>query len=138
MKDIIQHDGIVDSVVGEHVTVKIIQHAACSGCKAKSLCTSSESKEKLIDVYETDAEKKRRVGDAVRVCGALSMGKQAVALAFSVPVLLIVVLMPLALKVLALSELLSVGLVTLVLAIYFYILYLCRDKMAKRFAFWIE
>ncbi len=138
MKEKIEHDGIVDNVVGDHVMVRIVQHAACSGCKAKAMCTSSESKEKIIDVYEADAEQKRKVGDAVKVCGALSMGKQAVALAFGVPMAIIVVLMPLALKVLCLSELVSVGVVTLVLAAYFYVLYLNRDKMAKKFAFWIE
>lgn len=138
MKDKIEHEGIVESVSGEYVIVRIVQQAACSGCKAKSMCTSSESKEKLIDVYEADAESKRRVGDAVNVCGALSMGKQAVVLAFGVPLAIIVVLMPVALRVLWMTELSSVALVTAVLAVYFYILYLNRGKMAKKFAFWIE
>lgn len=138
MKEKIEHDGIVDNVIGDHVMVRIVQQAACSGCKAKAMCTSSESKEKIIDVYEADAEQRRKVGDAVKVCGALSMGKQAVALAFGVPLAIIVILMPLALKVLRWGELASVGFVAMVLAVYFYVLYRNRDKMAKRFAFWIE
>ena len=102
------------------------------------MCTSSESKEKLIDVYEEGAAAKYRVGESVKVCGALSMGKQAVRLAFGVPVLVIVAWMVVAIAFLRLGELQSVGLLTVILAAYFYILYKNRDKMAKRFAFWIE
>lgn len=138
MKEKIEHEGIINSVSGEHVSVRIVQQAACNGCKAKSLCTSSESKEKLIDVYEINAEDKYKVGDNVKVCGALSMGKQAVMYAFGLPLAIIVVLMPVALKVFGLNELLSVALVSVILAVYFLILYFNRDKMAKRFAFWIE
>lgn len=138
LKEKIEHRGVVASVEGDHVRVNIVQMAACSGCKARSMCASSESKEKIIDVYETDAEHKYRVGDQVNVCGALSMGKQAVRLAFGVPLLLIVVWMPVALLVLKLNELASAGVMVLILALYFYIIYMCRERMAKTFAFWIE
>lgn len=138
LKEKIEHRGVVASVEGDHVRVNIVQMAACSGCKARSMCASSESKEKIIDVYETDAEHKYRVGDRVNVCGALSMGKQAVRLAFGVPLLLIVVWMPVALLVLKLNELASAGVMVLILALYFYIIYMCRERMAKTFAFWIE
>lgn len=138
LKEKIEHRGVVASAEGDHVRVNIVQMAACSGCKARSMCGSSESKEKIIDVYETDAEHKYRVGDQVNVCGALSMGKQAVRLAFGVPLLLIVVWMPVALLVLKLNELASAGVMVLILALYFYIIYMCRERMAKTFAFWIE
>ena len=55
MKDIIEHQGVIASIEEGHVRVNIVQLAACSGCKARSLCTSSESKEKIIDVYERGA-----------------------------------------------------------------------------------
>lgn len=138
MKEKFEHEGVVDSVVGEHVVVRIVQQAACSGCKARSMCASSESKEKLIDVYEHDAEKNRRVGDVVTVCGALSMGKQAVTLAFGTPVVIIVVWMCVSIGVMKMGELLCVGCLVVILAAYFYVLYLMRDRMAKKFAFWIE
>ncbi len=118
--------------------VNILQVAACSACKARSLCSSSESKEKIIDVYEDGAAMKYKSGEAVTVCGALSMGKQAVRLAFGVPVLVIVVWMLVAMVWLQLDELLSVGILAVLLFLYFYILYMNRDRMAKRFAFWIE
>ena len=134
----IEHQGVVESVVGNHVRVNIVQVAACSGCKARSMCSSSESKEKIIDVYEQGAEKKYKIGDQVMVCGALSMGKQAVRLAFAIPLLLIAVWMVVAMVYLKLGELTAVGILAAILSVYFYILYLNRGRMAKRFAFWIE
>jgi len=79
-----------------------------------------------------------RVGEQVKVCGALSMGKQAVRLAFGVPVVLIVVWMLVAMVWLKWGELTSVGVLALILGAYFYILYINRERMAKGFAFWIE
>lgn len=137
-RDNIEHQGVVESVDGEHVRVNILQVAACSECKARSLCSSSESKEKLIDVYERNAEQKYRVGESVKVCGTLSMGKQAVRLAFSVPLVFTVVWMLIAMVWLKLGELMAVGILGIILVLYFYIIYLNRDKMAKHFAFWIE
>ena len=54
MADIIKHRGVVEKVEGAHVTVRIIQTSACAACSAKGLCNASESKEKQIDVYETN------------------------------------------------------------------------------------
>ena len=137
-QDTIEHEGIVAAVNGRHVQVSIGQVAACSECKARSLCTSSESKEKLIDVYEDGAATKYRVGEHVRVCGALSMGHQAVRLAFGVPLALIVLWLLLALIVLRMHELAAVGVLAFLLTTYFYILYMCREKMARKFAVWID
>jgi sigma-E factor negative regulatory protein RseC len=138
MKETIAHQGVIESVEGRHVKVNILQVAACGECKARSLCASSESKEKIIDVYEDDAALKYKIGEQVMVCGALSMGKQAVRLAFGVPVVLIVVWMLVAMVWLKLGELMSVSILAVLLAAYFYILYLNKDRMAKQFAFWIE
>ena len=52
--------------------------------------------------------------------------------------LIIAVWMLVAMVLLGLTELTSVGILAGILAVYFYILYMCRDKMAKKFAFWIE
>ena len=138
MKETIAHQGVIESVEGRHVKVNILQVAACGECKARSLCASSESKEKIIDVYEDDAALKYKIGEQVMVCGALSMGKQAVRLAFGVPLVLIVVWMLVAMVWLKLGELMSVSILAVLLAAYFYILYLNKDRMAKQFAFWIE
>ena len=92
----------------------------------------------FVQREQGEAAMKYKCGEEVTVCGALSMGKQAVRLAFGVPVLVIVVWMLVAMVWLQLGELLSVGILEVLLSLYFYILYMNRDRMARRFAFWIE
>ena len=82
MADIIKHRGRVESVNGSHIVVRIIQTSACSACSIKGHCNASESKEKLIDVYEANAS--YQVGEEVVLCGTTSMGMQAVFLAFGI------------------------------------------------------
>ena len=67
MADLIRHRGIVEKVEGSHVTVRIVQTSACSACSAKGLCNASESKEKLIDVYQIQFP--CQIGEEVIVCG---------------------------------------------------------------------
>ena len=50
MDERIEHQGIVESVEDDCVKVRIVQVAACAECKAKSLCSSAESKEKVREV----------------------------------------------------------------------------------------
>lgn len=138
MRETIEHQGVVESVEGEHVRVNILQVSACSGCKARALCSTSESKEKIIDVYEQDAVQKYRPGDEVKVCGTLSMGKKAVRLAFGFPLVLTIVWMLMAMVLLNLNELIAVSVLAALLTVYFYTLYINRDRLAKQFAFWIE
>ena len=88
MSDKIEHQGVIESIADGHVRVSIMQVAACSECKAKALCTSSESKEKFIDVYGHYADR-YRVGDSVKVCGSLTMGKRAVRYAFVWPTVMV-------------------------------------------------
>ena len=52
MTDIIKHRGIVENIEGSHVRVRIVQTSACSACSVKGHCNASESKEKLIDVFD--------------------------------------------------------------------------------------
>ena len=137
MKDIIDHFGIIESIEDKHVRVRSVQSSACSACQAKSLCASAESKEKIIDVWETDAEN-LKVGNEVRVCASLSMGRNAVVLAFIVPLVLMVVWMVVALMVLHLSELTAIVGVLAILLIYYIGLWTMRDKLSRKFAFWIE
>lgn len=137
MKDRIEHSGTIEAIEGDHVRVNILQVSACGSCKAKAMCSQSESEEEIIDVFEKGADKKYRVGEHVNVCGTLSMGRQAVALAFGIPLVMMVVWLLVALVWLKLGDLLSVGLMALMLFIYFYTLYIYREKFSKHFAFWI-
>lgn len=137
MNNVIEHSGRIVSIDGSHVQVDIVQTSACSSCKAKSLCTSSEQKDKLIDVY-TDAAASYVVGQEVTVCGTLSMGKAAVRLAFVYPLIIIIAMVSLMRVVMNRSELFSVAVALVVLALYFALVYSLRERISREFAFWIK
>ena len=80
MADTIRHQGIVESINGTHLQVRIVQTSACASCSIKGHCTSADVDEKLIDVLTYDSSS-YRIGDAVWVKGTLAMGMKAVLLA---------------------------------------------------------
>ena len=136
MSYIIKHRGRVESVDGSHIIVRIIQTSACSGCSIKSHCNASESKEKLIDVYEANAS--YQIGEEVVLCGTTSMGMQAVLLAFGVPLIILVLALGLTMYMTDDDALISslVGLLSIVP--YYLVLHFYKDKLKKTFSFTIE
>ena len=133
----ISHDGVVESIDGSHIRVKILQTSACSTCEAKSLCCSSESTEKLIDIYNVSSND-YQVGDEVVVCGSKSMGRNAVIIAFTLPLLLIILCVVLGTYVCSLSEQQVMVSILVTLSVYYLLIRHLRNRLMKRFTFWIE
>ena len=136
MADIIKHRGIVEKVEGSHVVVRIVQTSACAACSAKGLCNASESKEKQIDVYEVNAT--YRVGEEVVLIGTTSMGMCAVALAFGVPLLLLILALFVTMRVTDGDALVSSLVALLAVVPYYLVIYFMKDKLNKTFSFTIE
>ena len=136
MADIIKHRGIVEKITDSHVVVRIVQTSACAACSAKGLCNASESKEKLIDVYEMNAS--YQVGEEVVLCGSTSMGMRAVFLSFGIPLLVLLFVLFIAMQVTDGDALLSAILALLAIIPYYGVIYLCRSKLNKSFSFTIE
>lgn len=132
----IMHDGVVRSLDGEFMSVEILSKSACSGCEARSLCSSSDQKSKMIEVVVNKGET-YQVGQSVTVVGSESMGIVAVVLCYVVPVVLMVLVM-VVLTVLRVSDV-TVGLSAIgVLMPYFFLIYLMRDKFRKSIVFRIR
>ena len=136
MTDIIKHRGRVEKVEGSHVVVRIVQTSACSACSIKGHCNASESKEKLIDVFEVNAS--YQIGEEVVLLGTTSMGMQAVLLAFGVPLVILIVALGVTMHLTDGNALLSslVGLLSIVP--YYFALHFNKDKLKKTFSFTIE
>ena len=134
MSKTIRHDGVVVKVEGREVSVMIVQTSACSGCHARGACMASDSDEKII---VADAGGKTfRPGDAVTLVGANSMAWSAMAYAFVLPtVLAMAVLFAVAPRY---GELLAALAVLALLAVYYFVLYLMRDRMKTQFSFVVE
>lgn len=132
MTNTIEHQGIVKSINGSHIEVLIIQSTACSSCSAKGYCSSSESKEKIIEIVEPNHS--YQVGDSVMVEGQTSMGLKAVFLAFVMP--FIWVLICLFILMHFLQNELSAAIFSLIsLVPYYLILWLLRNQIKHKFTF---
>ena len=82
------HGGIIERIDGKHISVRIVQKAACASCSISKQCTASESKVKVIDVW-TSAASQYTVGQEVNVSLTTGMARGAVLLSFVYPSLII-------------------------------------------------
>ena len=116
MADTIKHQGIVENINGTHLQVRIVQTSACAACSIKGHCTSADAKEKLIDV---------------------TMGVMAVLLAFVVPFLVLVVSLFVFMAIW--NDELGAALGALFLLVpYYFILWLNKSRLGKKFSFSIQ
>ena len=136
MANTIRHQGIVENIDGAHLQVRIVQTSACATCSIKGHCTSADTEEKLIDVINTE-NGSYLPGDRVWVVGALSMGAQAVLWAFILPFLLLIISLFVLMAVW--GDELGAALVALATLVpYYYILWLLRYRMKRKFSFTVQ
>ena len=106
----ISHSGVIESMEGNSVHVRIVQTSACAACKVAGYCNAAESKEKIVDVTPVDISL-YKVGQVVTVSASVQVsGSEGVA---------------------ALSALAA-------LVPYYGLLWLFREKMREQLAFSIE
>ncbi len=136
MKERIEHSGVVERIAGDKVEVKILQSSACSGCTARKLCNTAESKEKVIECRKYGAD--YHIGDRVMVYGSMEMGRNAVILAFVVPLVLMVAWLFTAVRIIGMDELAAVGVMVAILTVYYILLHLFNGRISRKFEFRIE
>lgn len=137
MKDnVVKHSGIVERINGNYLQVKITQATSCSACSIKNHCTSAESKEHLIDVYDKEVAQ-YHVGDEVWIIGSTSMGRKAVWYGYLLPLLILMALIIGLTSWWGNDSELSVALYSLGCIFLYYLLlyYFGKDKMKKTFSF---
>ncbi len=138
MDEQIEHQGVVESVSDDCVVVRIVQLAACAECKAKALCSSAESKDKLIEVKGSGVGNGVSVGEQVTVCGSMQMGWKALRIAFIVPMLLILAVGFIGVAILNLQESTTLLLMLLSVLLYGLVVYVLRNRIERDFRFWIK
>lgn len=129
----IRHEGVVDSIDGQTVIVRITQSSACGGCHARNICRAAESKDKLVEVHTADAGK-YVTGQPVTVAGAESLGMKAVAFAFGLPLLLLLAALITAMYVTGSEKVAAIAALG-ILVPYYLVLFLLRDRIKKDFQF---
>ncbi|MDD2512929.1 MAG: SoxR reducing system RseC family protein [Proteiniphilum sp.] len=132
----ITHEGIIEQINGNHITVRILQQSACSSCHARGACMASDSKEKRIDV--SDHSGQFTLHEQVIIEGKESIGYKAVFWAFVLPLVLLITLLVLTTGIWHFSETGAAACALLALAPYYLLLYLYRNRMAHTFQFSIR
>ncbi len=136
MSNKISHKGKILEITPEFTTVEILVSSACVSCHAKSLCGMSEEKEKII-MIPTDPYGEYAVGDVVELIGKKTMGMNAVWISYVVPLIILMILI-LTLSCFIDKEL-YVGLISVAgVGLYYFIIYLLKDRLAKEFVFYIK
>ena len=135
-KNAISHSGRIVEITPDFTTVEIIASSACSSCHAKQLCGMSEDKEKLIMV-PTDGFAERKVGDEVQALTKMTMGLKAVWISYVIPLVILMIL------ILSLSKAFDneflCGLMALAgVGLYYFGIWLFRDRLSNEFVFYIK
>ncbi len=132
----ISHTGRIVEINPEFTSVQIISMSACAACHAKSMCGVSDEKTKVIMV-PTDPYTEYNIGDEVQVVLKKTMGLKAVWISYVIPLIILLILI-LSLSAVTVHEL-YVGLGAIAgVALYYLVIYLFRDKLAKDFVFYIK
>ena len=131
----ISHEGVVDSMRGSEIKVKITSYAACNECHAKAACQVSSEKEKVIQVRNTTGQ--FHAGEKVKIVLAQSLGFRALFLGYILPFLLVFMLL-IILTIAGIHEGVA-GLISLgILPLYYLTLRLFRDRFERRFSFYLQ
>ncbi|MBO5074422.1 MAG: SoxR reducing system RseC family protein [Bacteroidales bacterium] len=134
-KNEIVHSGKIVDITPDFTTVQIIASSACSECHAKGLCGMSEEQEKII-MLPTDPYTPRQVGEEVQVKTKMTMGLKAVWISYVIPLVILMILI-LSLSSVIGNEYLRGAVAIAGVGIYYFIIWLLRDKLSDQFEFYI-
>ena len=138
-KDVVKHSGVIQQIDDNFLQVKIVQTTACSSCHIKGHCTSADSKEHLIKIYDKEASC-FRVGEEVWVMGSVGMSRKAVWYGYLLPLLILMVLLIGLISWWGKESELSAALYSIGGVVIYYLLlyYFGKDKLKKTFTFTIS
>ena len=132
MDELIRHEGIVLSINGEKAHVQIVQTSACSACKARSMCMSSESQSKEMDAIMLEPMK---IGDKVEVEVRERLAWKAVLLAYILPFIVMLAIIAILDFATDWSEAVVGTLSLCGIALYYIDLSVFRNRLQKQFSF---
>ena len=136
MSQKISHAGVIESIEGDSIKVRIVLTSACAACKVAGHCNAAESKVKIVDVVGADATR-YQLGQEVVVWASKDVANKALVLGFGLPFLLMIAVLVIVLHVTdnegvaALSALGS-------LLLYYGLLWLRRKSIQRGISFQIE
>lgn len=135
MDELIRHTGMVLSVTDNTAHVRIVQSSACSACKAKSMCMSSESQTKEMDAIMLEP---MQPGDQVEVEVREHLAWKAVLLAYILPFILMMAVIAIFDIATDWSEAVTGTLALCAIALYYIVLSFFKGRLQKQFSFTVR
>ena len=132
----ISHEGRIVEITPEYTSVEIVSSSACSQCHAKGLCGFSESESKLV-MLPTDPYSERKAGDRVNLALKQTMGLKAVWISYGVPLLILIIIV-LSLSAVSVHELIAGLSAVGGVLVYYFVIWLLRDRLKNEFVFYIK
>lgn len=134
--EIIEHEGVVESVERNAVRVRITSRSACGACKARQACGMAESQEKIV-VVVTDRAQEYLPGEAVLVGVRKKAGRIAVLLAYGGALVVLLAALVVTIVVCGASD--GVGLVAALgsVVLYYLLLWVFRRRIEHTIQFTI-
>lgn len=136
MSEDISHNGTIVCIGPKVTRVLIISESACGSCGASGFCSAAEARRKEIEV-PTDHLANYSVGEEVEVMLKKSMGNRAVWLAYVFPLVVLMILI-VSLLHFGAGELVAAAGGIGGIAVYYFIIYLLKDHIAKDYVFYIR
>ena len=136
LMDNISHSGIVESIIGNIVNVRIRQTSACAACKVAGYCNAAESKEKIISVTTPDSSR-YAVGQEAVVSTSGKTATRALLWAFGVPCILLMTVLAAGIFLFD-SEGTAAITAMAIMLVYYFLLWLMRDRIAAQVSFTIS
>ena len=136
MSNKIKHSGVVENIVGDCVSVRIVQTSACAACEVASHCNAAESKEKLVDVRCANSAAYKK-GQQVVVTASTEVAARALLLGFGLPFVVLVSVLFIVLQVSGNEALAALSGLAALLP-YYVALYLFRNRIREQLSFAIE
>ena len=136
-KDCNKDFGIITAINGKEISLHIAQNESCPGCAAATLCEKTSNSGKDLTVIQNNATE-FQVGEKVSVLTPQNKVMKAICLAFVIPTCLVVLFCLLQYFFFPLSDTIIAFISILIIAIYFFILYINRHKALFNFSIFIE
>jgi sigma-E factor negative regulatory protein RseC len=128
----ITHEGIVQEVSDNNITVRFVSQPACSSCNIKESCALADSEARNLEVGSQD--KSFQAGEKVNIILSQSHGFRAVFLGYILPLIVVFLSLILLLKLTNNEALAGLGSIS-VLIPYYIILWLLKGVIKKKFKF---
>ncbi len=132
----ISHEGTVKSIEEGFIIVEILNKSACSSCHAKGACTLGDEKIKEVEIEYSGMEY-YEIGEQVSVVMKKSMGYKALWISYVIPLIILLVLL-VSLSAVNVPELYTGITIIAAISLYYFIIWLLRDKLKREFVFTIE